>query len=233
MTPPGATVAQTAMALYRNNQDAFVQGDINRMRQGVVLQIPTSAELFALDAARAETEFRSALAGKRVAAKPLTDVTAAAPEDESRLKIASAAKPGGWQTGREPGPSGQGVQPNGDIEQELLLVRETGESTRQETDELRARVRQLEASLTDIRDLLALRNAELDPCGVHPNRRPLDRCLGGVFRACPARDSRPHPPRASLWWAAPRKDWRGPPDRRSRPKQRRASTTPVVVRCLG
>ena len=79
MKPPGATVAQTAMALYRNNQNAFVQGDINRMRQGLVLQVPTSAELFALDAAKAETEFRSALAGKPVAAKPLTDVMAAAP----------------------------------------------------------------------------------------------------------------------------------------------------------
>ena len=163
MTPPGATVAQTAMALYRNNQDAFVQGDINRMRQGAVLQVPTSDELFALDAAKAETEFRAALAGKPVAAKPLTNVMAAASKGEARLKIASAAKPReGGMPGREPGPSGQGVQPNGDIEQELLLVRETGESTRQETDELRARVRQLEASLTDIRDLLTLRNAELD-----------------------------------------------------------------------
>jgi pilus assembly protein FimV len=163
MAPPGATVAQTAMALYRNNQNAFVQGDINRMRQGLVLQVPTSAELFALDAAKAEAEFRAAVAGKPVTAKPLTDALASAPEDGSRLKIAGYARPReGGGPGREAGPSVQGVQPNGDIEQELLLVRETGESTRQETDELRARVRQLEASLMDIRDLLTLRNAELD-----------------------------------------------------------------------
>jgi pilus assembly protein FimV len=151
------------MALYRNNQGAFVQGDINRLRQGVVLQIPTSAELFALDVAQAEAEFRSALAGNRVTAKPLTDVTAATGEEQSRLKIADAAKPGEpGASAAVPAVSTEGAPSAGDIERELLLVRETGESTRQETDELRARVRELEASLTDIRSLLTLRNAELD-----------------------------------------------------------------------
>jgi pilus assembly protein FimV len=151
------------MALYRNNQGAFVQGNINRLRQGVVLQIPTQAELFALDVAKAEAEFRSALAGKRVTAKPLTDVAAAAGEEESRLKIAGAAKAGEpGAPAATPAVSTEGAPSAGDIERELLLVRETGESTRQETDELRARVRELEASLTDIRSLLTLRNAELD-----------------------------------------------------------------------
>jgi pilus assembly protein FimV len=180
VAPSGATVAQTAMALYRNNQGAFVQGDINRLRQGVVLQIPTSAELFALDVAKAEAEFRSALAGKRVTAKPLTDVTAATGEEQARLKIAGAAKPGKLgASAAVPAVSAQGAPSSGDIEQELLLVRETGESTRQETDELRARVRELEESLTDIRSLLTLRNAELDrlrgaPAPATPGASPSD-----------------------------------------------------------
>ena len=163
IAPSGATVAQTALALYRNNPGAFVQGDINRLRQGVVLQIPSSAELFALDVDKAEADFRSALAGKRVTAKPLTDAAATAGEEQSRLKIAGAAKsaePGA--SAAAPVVSSEGALSAGDIERELLLVRETGESTRQETDELRARVRELEASLTEIRSLLTLRNAELD-----------------------------------------------------------------------
>jgi pilus assembly protein FimV len=163
MAPAGATVTQTAMALYRNNPDAFIQGNINRLRQGAVLQIPTSAELFAMDAAAANREFRSALSGKHVTAKPLTDVTAAAPEEAARLRIAGAAQDVAQPT---PPAEGQASPATGrlatpDIEQELLLVRETGESTRQETDELRARVRQLETNLTDIQQLLTLRNAEL------------------------------------------------------------------------
>lgn len=162
LAPPGATVAQTAMALYRNNQQAFVQGDINRLRQGQVLQVPSSAELFAMDAGAAEREFRAALAGKRVTAKPLTDVAAAAREDESRLKIAGAAQTAERRPGPTRGQAGDGAAGgSSDMEQELLLVRETGESTRQETDELRQRVRLLESNLAEIQQVLTLRDAEL------------------------------------------------------------------------
>jgi pilus assembly protein FimV len=42
--PSGATIHQTAMALYRSNDQAFVRGNINKLRQGEVLRIPTSAE---------------------------------------------------------------------------------------------------------------------------------------------------------------------------------------------
>jgi len=155
IAPPGATVAQTAMALYRNNQHAFVRGDINRLRKGEVLQIPTAAELFAIDADTAERELRAAFAGQRVTDKPLTDVSVAAATEAPQLRIAGAADAAGGR----PGP-GEGQAPPS-IEQELLLVRETGESTRQETDELRERVRQLESSLASIQQLLTLRDAEL------------------------------------------------------------------------
>ena len=163
LSPSGATVAQTAMALYRNNQDAFVRGNINVLRQGAVLQIPSSAELFALDADAAEREFQAALSGKKVTAKPLTDVTAAVPDQGSRLRIAGTAQA---TEGRE-GPAADGSAPEAgatvtpELEQELLLLRETSESTQQGTEELRARVRQLETHLSDIQALLTLRDAEL------------------------------------------------------------------------
>jgi pilus assembly protein FimV len=187
MAPAGATIHQTAMALYRNNQQAFVRGNINKLRQGEVLQIPTSAEIFAMDAGTAEREFRAALSGKRVTAKPLTDVFAAASEAESRLTIAGTAK----SVEPQPAPTeGQATAPSGgpaapDIEQELLLVRETGESTRQETDELRERVHQLESSLADIQQLLTLRDAELArlQSGQASATVPADAATGGIVPA--------------------------------------------------
>lgn len=161
MAPAGATVYQTAMALYRNNQQAFVRGNINRLRQGQVLQIPSTAEIFAMDAADAQREFRAALSGGRVTAAPLTKVAAEQVQGESRLRIAGAAQPAATAPteGQATGPAGGAETPS--LEQELLLVRETGESTRQETDELRARVHQLEARLVDIQQVLTLRDAEL------------------------------------------------------------------------
>lgn len=159
-TPPGATVAQTAMALYRNNQGAFIRGDINRLIVGKTLTIPNSAELFALGPDAAQREFEAALRGEKVRREPIADTSTPEPVgevDQSRLKIAGTA----------PMPPGPGVLGAGStagsegMEQELLLVREASESTRQETVELRDRIRELEEQLGEIQKLLQLRNAEL------------------------------------------------------------------------
>ncbi|MFZ0791226.1 MAG: FimV/HubP family polar landmark protein, partial [Chromatiaceae bacterium] len=160
-SPRGATVAQTAMALYRNNQGAFIQGDINRLLAGRTLVIPSSAELFALAPDAAQRELEAALRGDKVRQAPIADTRPdqpAAESAESRLKIAGAAAEDAKPSASAPPLAGQ---PPGNMEQELLLVRESSESTRQETLELRGRIRELEAQLGEIQQLLKLRNAEL------------------------------------------------------------------------
>jgi len=156
--PAGATVAQTAMALYRNNQDAFVGGDINRLRVGKTLVIPNAAELFALGPEAAEREFKAALRGQKVRRSPIADPTPPGPDAESRLRIAGTAP-------EEPTPGAltapAATEGPETMERELLLVREASESTRQETVELRDRIRELESQLGEIQQLLKLRNAEL------------------------------------------------------------------------
>lgn len=155
--PGGASAAQTAMALYRNNQDAFVNGDINRLRVGKVLVIPNATELFVLGPDAAQKEFAAALRGEKVRRSPITEATASGPGAESRLKIAGAAA----EAPAPSAPSAATVDTPETVEQELLLVREASESTRQETAELRDRIRELEGQLGEIQKLLRLRNAEL------------------------------------------------------------------------
>jgi pilus assembly protein FimV len=198
----GATIAQTAMALYRTNQEAFIRGDINKLKVDQILEIPTAAELFALDKRAADRELGAAVRGQRVTATPLTDITA--PQYEDRLEIASVSNraSGGDQPPAEvprqrapssPQPkevsateavapdrneglssqvpsaelSGQGDEAAAAgedgpelsaMQEDLLLVQEAGESTRQETEELRNRIRELEGQLADIRRLLELSN---------------------------------------------------------------------------
>lgn len=161
LAPRGATVPQTAMALYRNNQDAFIRGDIDKVKLGSVLEIATAAELFALDPEAADREFKAAVRGERATATPLTDVTAAAASD-ARLKIAGAAQPTAVPPpAAVPTETAEAAPALGAIKQELLLVQEAGESTRQETAELHGRIRDLEVQLQDIRKLLSLRNEQL------------------------------------------------------------------------
>ncbi|EGV17204.1 FimV/HubP family polar landmark protein [Thiocapsa marina] len=171
--PADATTAQTALALYRNNQDAFINGDIDRLIAGKTLVIPTRAELFALDAAAAATELQAALSGDAVRRSPITEVARiddAAASQSARLRIAGAAAgalPGTPDVPTVPAAddaatdSGALPSPNADLEQDLLLVIEASESARQETEELRERVHELETQLADIQTLLQLRNAEL------------------------------------------------------------------------
>ena len=148
-TPPGATAAQTAMALFRNNQGAFIGGNINRLVAGKTLVIPSAAELLALEPEAAQRELKAALRDEPVRSAPIAPATAAGTDDQARLRIAGTAAP----RPAAPGPAG--------MEQELLLVREASESARQETVELRGRIRELESQLSEIQQLLQLRNAEL------------------------------------------------------------------------
>ncbi|HSO84269.1 FimV/HubP family polar landmark protein [Thiocapsa sp.] len=171
--PAGATTAQTALALYRNNQDAFIGGDIDRLTAGKTLVIPSRAELFALDEAAAATELQTALQGGAVRRSPITEVARvddAEAAESALLRIAGAAAgaaPGTVEavpaqsaadTARD---SDSTPSPGTDLEQELLLMSEASESARQETEELRERVRELETQLADIQTLLQLRNAEV------------------------------------------------------------------------
>ncbi|MFP4602129.1 MAG: FimV family protein, partial [Halochromatium sp.] len=73
---PGVTLEQIALAFYRNSPDAFVDGNINRLRQGVELIIPSRAELLALTADAAREQYWAAVTGARIAQVPLTDVDA-------------------------------------------------------------------------------------------------------------------------------------------------------------
>jgi pilus assembly protein FimV len=194
----GAGFSQTAMALYRNNQNAFIRGDINKLKVGEVLQIPTSAELLALDEGAADREFKAALRGDSVTATPLTDVSAA-PTPEDRLRIAGTAEPAPVseappEAPPEVSPAGVSVaegapdvptegtvapvegvaagetEPEiGTIKEDLLLVQEASESTRQETENLRNRIRELETRLADMQRLLVLSNerfAQLQTAGM-------------------------------------------------------------------
>lgn len=173
VAPPGATVAQTAMALYRNNPDAFIRGDINRLKRGAVLEIATAAELFALAPDVADREFKSAVRGERATATPLTAVTPPAASD-ARLQIAGAAPPAAEPPTATPGTEKAEAAPALDtIKQQIFQIQETGESTRQDTAELQGRIRYLEDQLQDIRQTLDLSNQQLAQLsGVQPQVPP-------------------------------------------------------------
>ncbi len=141
----GATTTQVALALFRENRDAFVGGDINRLRVGARLRVPQAVT--AIPAGKARREFLDLI---RAQGRSKTGPHPGSPAKRAELHIVT--------------PSKKKAPEEGAIEQvksDLMIVREAGESTRQETQDLRNRIQELEAQLADIRRLLALKNDQL------------------------------------------------------------------------
>lgn len=72
VAPPGTSVNQTMIALQRANPEAFIGGNINALRRGVVLEVPPAATVRAVDkgaalaAVRSQTAAWQGAAGRRV-----------------------------------------------------------------------------------------------------------------------------------------------------------------------
>ncbi|WP_439683038.1 Tfp pilus assembly protein FimV [Cupriavidus oxalaticus] len=156
---------QMLVALYRNNPNAFIGGNMNRLRSGAVLQVPTQqqAQSVTPKAARREVvartqgfdAYRSRLASAAAAKSVEPDsgrqqsgnVTArvqeqAAPTDGPRdeLKLSKAER---------------GAQADAAAKAEANVARE------RQAKEAEARLAQLEKNIGDMQKLLELKNAEI------------------------------------------------------------------------
>jgi FimV-like protein len=57
------SMPQVIYALWQNNAEAFVAGDINKLRAGIVLQVPTRNQMLATPASQARTWYYQAIKG--------------------------------------------------------------------------------------------------------------------------------------------------------------------------
>src|SRR5882672_9210693 len=115
--PPGVTLNQMLLALYRANEGAFIRKNVNLVREGRILNIPDADAVGTIDRAEADrlvkehmaqfAEYRSRLAAApttaeaapgqqadsgRIESKPAASAPSA--QDQLRLSKAEPAKPG-------------------------------------------------------------------------------------------------------------------------------------------
>ncbi len=169
--PEGATVEQMMMALQRKNPQAFAKQNINNLKRGSILRMPTQEEIDLLSVHEARAEFRNQVAewkadrAAAVAASRAGDASgvateeAATPVPDGKLELASARPEGEGEGG---GSEGDGTEEiTARLENELILAREQLESAKQEREDLSAQVSQLESQLADLESLLVVRNEQL------------------------------------------------------------------------
>jgi pilus assembly protein FimV len=172
----GYSLDQTMLALLRANPEAFINGNINRLKQGAVLRVPQSEEQAQLGRAEAAALVRDQMAEWRQARRPIpqpvesvattpatasTGAPGAAPKVAgARLEIAPPAASAATRAGTESGIDAEG---EGDMlaNQQLTLTREELAARESEVQDLRAQVAELESIKQQQGKLIAMKDSEL------------------------------------------------------------------------
>ena len=175
MKGDNATVYQVMMALLKSNPNAFIDGNIHRLKVGQVLRIDDPGLITAISKEQAAQEYMAqteaweayrqqvaasaeqqplstgqvdAEAADNIAAAPSGELTLSAPEGED-LTAAST-------------PSQDGAnQEVANLRAELQRITQEAEAERGKNSELNARLKELEAEIETMQRSLSIRNDEL------------------------------------------------------------------------
>lgn len=156
------SVHQSMMALYRANPEAFINGNINRLRRGQVLRVPDASEMKSLNKSEAVSQFAQATgdsdSGAQLNASRRTSSTRAeATEVSGRVKLA-APSAGTASVGQGSGANdGAGKA----LESELAVTLEELDKSKAENTELSSRVKDLEAQIETMERLVEVSNEKL------------------------------------------------------------------------
>ena len=164
----GVSVEQTMQGLLRANPEAFIDNNINNLKEGYVLRIPNREELTSMSRSAAARESREQYAAWR-AARGLAPLSAGTAGSDS----AAAPAPGAPAAGVEP--SLQLVAPEATdaaigtqssenlqaIEKELLMANEALEEQRRQGEEMSGRLSVLEEQIANMQRLIQLKDTEL------------------------------------------------------------------------
>lgn len=182
--PEGMTVQQTLMAIYQLNPDAFIDGDMNRMRRDYTLRVPEHSDVAAIDPDEARATVWREAVEVQPAPTPL-DATGREPaaagtatEEAGQLRLAApqlneasaggaavgiseevAVAPQGVSDGVEGGTSdSDGIALTNDTTDKVLYLEEEVLLTRRENQELQERISNLEEQLATVSRLVELQS---------------------------------------------------------------------------
>lgn len=161
----GGTVQQTMLAIQALNPDAFIAGNINRLKKGQVLRLPSPQESTALAQPRAVAEVaeqnrawregRRMPSGARQVDATRRDRTGPSPSQidaKDSLSLVSAnAKPGAKGAASD----------NADVSTQLATTQESLDSTRRDNAELKSRMTDLQSQVDKLQRLIQLKNDQL------------------------------------------------------------------------
>ncbi|QAY85288.1 FimV/HubP family polar landmark protein [Pseudomonas arsenicoxydans] len=163
----GGSVQQTMLAIQALNPDAFIDGNINRLKTGQVLRMPDQTQTTSLPQPKAIAEVAAQNTawrqGRRYVAKPGTgqqqlDATKRGRADadsaqtaKDKLSLVSA------ETAKGRGKGGDAKA----LSNKLAVTQESLDTTRRDNAELKSRMTDLQSQLDKLQRLIELKNNQL------------------------------------------------------------------------
>ncbi|MFZ6047138.1 FimV/HubP family polar landmark protein [Pseudomonas sp. CR3202] len=169
-TRAGGSVHQAMLAIQDLNPDAFVDGNINRLKSGQVLRLPDESQIASRSQAEAISQVQAqntawregrslAGEGKRQLDATKRSSADAAPEKvetQDSLRLVSAA------SGKASSGSDKGADTGSKaLNDKLAVTQESLDSTRRENDELKGRLGDLQSQMDKLQRLIQLKDDQL------------------------------------------------------------------------
>jgi len=166
----GVSIEQMMMALLQANPNAFINQNINFLKKGASLRVPSKVELLNLSRIAANAAYRQQqdewLESKTQALVKVTDAESevATKNETAELHIVTKKPEEEGDLAASDGLQNQNkdeITKVDDLDQELMIAREEAELSRQESEKLSENILSLEDQLNDLNRLLELKDNQL------------------------------------------------------------------------
>ena len=157
----GVSMEQTMLGLLRANPEAFQDNNINNLKAGAILRVPSREDMMSISRAEALRESQAQYAAWREARGLLQPAQGAAqvsaPVAESRLELIS---PDTAEGGAATGSAADEAQLK-KLQSELLMANEAMEEQRRQGEDMSSRLSVLEEQIVNMQRLIQLKDEEL------------------------------------------------------------------------
>ncbi|MGZ8261809.1 MAG: FimV/HubP family polar landmark protein [Methylotenera sp.] len=171
----GVSLDQMLVGLYENNKEAFISGNMNRLKVGKIIKVPTKESLISVDVQQAKQSvkvhsanwnaYRNTLAGTVAAAPAMVEVEQ---KQTASGKIATAedktapVKAGPQDVVKlsagEKELAKSGKDANGSVDAKIVALQEESAAREKSLKEAQERTAALEKQIQDMQKLLALKS---------------------------------------------------------------------------
>jgi pilus assembly protein FimV len=161
VTPSGATIQQTMIAIQRDNPDAFSNANINQLRHGVVLDLPAAQEVATLDGQTAIKEVKQQNQSWKSQSLTKVPLDASKPVDYNADVDSNTGGKLSLASGGTSSAAAIGDRPPSKVSADLVATKERLDEQSRENVTLQSRMVELQEQMGTLQTLIELKDNQI------------------------------------------------------------------------